>query len=53
MMPHPERAASEVLRNTDGRAFFTSIIENALVAYLIGITTPELKSKHPQSLHLY
>jgi phosphoribosylformylglycinamidine synthase len=31
MMPHPERAASEVLRNTDGRAFFTSIIENSLV----------------------
>ena len=31
MMPHPERAASEVLRNTDGRAFFTSIIENYLV----------------------
>lgn len=31
MMPHPERASSEVLRNTDGRAFFTSIIENAVV----------------------
>ena len=30
-MPHPERAASEVLRNTDGRAFFISIIENSLV----------------------
>jgi phosphoribosylformylglycinamidine synthase len=31
MMPHPERAASEVLRNTDGRSFFTSIIKNSLV----------------------
>jgi phosphoribosylformylglycinamidine synthase len=30
MMPHPERAASEVLRNTDGRSFFTSIIKNSL-----------------------
>tara|TARA_B100000497_G_scaffold70915_1_gene79694 strand:+ start:822 stop:1517 length:696 start_codon:yes stop_codon:yes gene_type:complete len=31
MMPHPERAASEVLRNTEGRSFFTSIIKNSLV----------------------
>lgn len=31
MMPHPERASSEVLRNTDGRSFFTSIIKNSLV----------------------
>lgn len=31
MMPHPERAASDVLRNTDGLAFFTSILENQLV----------------------
>jgi len=29
MMPHPERAASDVLRNTDGRAFFTAILAQA------------------------
>jgi len=28
MMPHPERAADDELSNTDGRAFFESIIKN-------------------------
>jgi phosphoribosylformylglycinamidine synthase len=27
MMPHPERAASDVLFNTDGRAFFEALLE--------------------------
>jgi phosphoribosylformylglycinamidine synthase len=36
MMPHPERACSELLGNTDGRTifntlFFNTILENALV----------------------
>ena len=31
MMPHPERAADEVLGGTDGRAMFTSLV-NALVS---------------------
>jgi phosphoribosylformylglycinamidine synthase len=36
MMPHPERACSELLGNTDGRAifntlFFNTILENDLV----------------------
>jgi len=31
MMPHPERAADEELRNTDGLYVFQSIIESALV----------------------
>jgi phosphoribosylformylglycinamidine synthase len=26
MMPHPERAASELLGNTDGKAFFESVL---------------------------
>ncbi|PCJ65253.1 MAG: phosphoribosylformylglycinamidine synthase I [Bacteroidetes bacterium] len=30
MMPHPERAASDVLRNTDGLAFFTALLEKEL-----------------------
>jgi phosphoribosylformylglycinamidine synthase len=25
-MPHPERAASELLGNTDGKAFFESVL---------------------------
>lgn len=33
MMPHPERAVDELLGNTDGRAFFQSII-NSLVSKL-------------------
>lgn len=28
MMPHPERAADEVLANTDGQALFSSILKN-------------------------
>ncbi len=28
MMPHPERAADDELSNTDGRAFFESIIKS-------------------------
>lgn len=35
LMPHPERAADPVLRHTDGRKIFTSIIES-LVAEEIG-----------------
>ncbi|WP_038032259.1 phosphoribosylformylglycinamidine synthase subunit PurQ [Thermonema rossianum] len=31
MMPHPERAADELLKNTDGRAFFESILEHVAV----------------------
>jgi phosphoribosylformylglycinamidine synthase len=27
MMPHPERAADDVLGNTDGRLFFESMIK--------------------------
>ncbi|MCX7729205.1 MAG: phosphoribosylformylglycinamidine synthase subunit PurQ, partial [Bacteroidia bacterium] len=32
MMPHPERAADDELRNTDGLYIFQSIIENNLVS---------------------
>ena len=31
MMPHPERAADELLGNTDGRSLFESILKTALV----------------------
>ncbi|NIK73870.1 phosphoribosylformylglycinamidine synthase [Thermonema lapsum] len=31
MMPHPERAADELLKNTDGRAFFESILAHVAV----------------------
>lgn len=31
MMPHPERAADELLGNTDGKALFESILKTALV----------------------
>jgi len=34
MMPHPERAAEEVLGNTQGRVLFESIIEASKQAYL-------------------
>jgi phosphoribosylformylglycinamidine synthase len=27
MMPHPERAADELLRNTDGKVLFESVLE--------------------------
>ncbi|MFY7839816.1 MAG: phosphoribosylformylglycinamidine synthase subunit PurQ [Lacibacter sp.] len=32
MMPHPERATSEILGNTDGRAILNSLLINAAVA---------------------
>ena len=32
MMPHPERAADENLGNTDGRAFFESLLKNVVPA---------------------
>ncbi len=32
MMPHPERAASEDLFNTDGRAFFTALLQEEAVS---------------------
>jgi phosphoribosylformylglycinamidine synthase len=31
MMPHPERAADELLANTDGKSLFESILKAALV----------------------
>jgi phosphoribosylformylglycinamidine synthase len=30
MMPHPERAAEEVLRNIDGRMLFQSLIQSVV-----------------------
>ncbi len=30
MMPHPERAADELLGNTDGKRFFKSVIESVV-----------------------
>jgi phosphoribosylformylglycinamidine synthase len=30
MMPHPERAADEMLGNTEGKAIFDSILNNLL-----------------------
>jgi phosphoribosylformylglycinamidine synthase len=32
MMPHPERAAEDLLGNTDGLALFTSLLATAGVA---------------------
>jgi len=32
MMPHPERASDEELKNTDGRQLFESILAEVLMA---------------------